>query len=51
MNEQEKQARNLDYEKKFMKYLFRGNWNRHKEICNAINVVESTEETRKARAK
>lgn len=41
--------RDLEYEKKFKAYLFRGDWNRHKEICNNINVVESTEETRSMR--
>jgi hypothetical protein len=38
--------RNLEYEKKFMKYLFRGDFERHKEICKNINVVESTPKTR-----
>lgn len=45
----DKTARNLDYEKKFRAYLFRGNWERHKQICDNLNVVESTDETRKAR--
>lgn len=43
------ECRNLEYEKKFKAYLFKGNWARHKEICENLNVVESTEETRNAR--
>ena len=39
--------RNLEYEKKFKAYLFKGDFERHKEICKNINVVESTPETRK----
>lgn len=42
----DKTKRNLNYEKKFRAYLFRGNWERHKEICKNINVVESTPKTR-----
>jgi hypothetical protein len=49
MKEEQRNKRNLKYEKNFMKYLFRGNWERQKEICKSINVVESTEETRRAR--
>ena len=30
--------RNLDYEKRFRVYLFRGDWERHKDICKNINV-------------
>ena len=38
--------RNIDYENKFRAYLFGGDWERHKEICKNINVVESTPKTR-----
>ena len=38
--------RNLKYEQNFMKYLFRGDFDRHKAICKNINVVESTDKTR-----
>jgi len=41
--------RNLKYEQKFRAYLFSGDWERYKEICKNLNVVESTEETRKVR--
>jgi hypothetical protein len=41
--------RNLEYENKFRAYLFKGDWERQKEICKNINVVESTEETRNSR--
>jgi hypothetical protein len=44
--EKNKNERNLEYEKKFRAYLFRGNWERHKDICKNINVVESTPKTR-----
>ena len=35
--------RNLDYEKKFRVYLFKGNIERYKEICKEINVKPNTE--------
>ena len=39
MNEGEKmKGRNLDYEKKFRAYLFKGDLERHKAICKNINV-------------
>lgn len=41
--------RNLKYEQKFKAYLFKFDWKTHKAICKNINVVESTEETRRAR--
>lgn len=43
---QDKNERNLEYERKFKAYLFRGNWERHLKICDNINVVESTPKTR-----
>jgi hypothetical protein len=46
MKEEQRNKRNLKYEKKFMKYLFRGDFERHKEICKNINIVESTPKTR-----
>ncbi|NQV00334.1 MAG: hypothetical protein HQ538_06370 [Parcubacteria group bacterium] len=39
-------TRSLEYEKKFRKYLYRFDWETHKEICKNIGVVESTELTR-----
>lgn len=39
--------RSLNYEKRFKKYLFSFNWETHKKICENINVVESTEDTRR----
>jgi hypothetical protein len=44
----DRNERNLKYEQNFRKYLFRGNYERHKEICKNINVVESTSKTREA---
>lgn len=40
--------RNLDYEKKFRSYLFSGDYERHKKIVKNLNLVPSTESTRKA---
>ena len=34
----ERNKRNLEYEKKFRHYLFKGNFERHKEICKNLNV-------------
>jgi hypothetical protein len=31
-------CRDLEYEKKFRAYLFKGDLERHKEICKNINV-------------
>ena len=42
-------AINLEYVKKFRKYLFKFDWETHKKICENLNVVESTEETRRAK--
>ena len=46
-----KNKRNLEYEKKFKTYLFKFDFETHKAICKNINVVESTEETRKIKKK
>jgi hypothetical protein len=43
-----KKERNLEYEKKFCSYLFKGDWKRHLEIVKNLNVVPSTPATRKA---
>lgn len=42
-------TRSLEYENKFMKYLFSFDYETHKDICKNINVVESTDKTREAR--
>ena len=39
--------RNLEYEQKFKAYLFKFNWETHKEICKNLNVVENIPEVRK----
>ena len=36
--EDKRNKRNLDYEKKFRKYLYKGNIDRFKEICKNLNV-------------
>jgi len=34
----QRNTRNIKYERMFMKYLFRGDIQRHKAICKQINV-------------
>ena len=41
-----KKERNLEYEKKFHSYLFKGDWKRHQQITKNIGVVPSTPATR-----
>lgn len=38
--------RNLEYEKKFRTYLFKGDFQRYIDICKSINVEPSTPKTR-----
>lgn len=38
--------RNLEYEKKFRKYLFSFDFDTHKEICESINVKAKMGETK-----
>jgi len=40
----EYKKRNLEYEKKFRAYLFKGNLERHKEICKNLNVKPNIKE-------
>lgn len=42
------ESRNKEYEKKFRAYLFKFDFETHKEICKNLNVIESTDKTRKA---
>ena len=35
--------RNLEYEKRFRKYLFSFSFEKHKEICKNINVKPNTQ--------
>ena len=41
-----KKERNLEYEKKFRSYLFKGDYDRFKEIVKNLTCVPSTPKTR-----
>lgn len=43
---EQQQDRDFVFERKVREYLFRGDFDRHKEICKNLNVVESTPKTR-----
>jgi len=44
VNKMEQKERNLEYEKKFRKYLFSFDLEKHKEICKNINVKPNIED-------